>query len=200
MATTPWTEEETEKAKALWRAGATAAAIAEQLGRTKNSVIGRMHRLGLGNHPVIDTETGLLRSRGQVRSHRRDVNVTKKKVKKAKEAAAKRAAERRAAAAAVKPKPKPDPNHAKTQKLRRMFGLPRTGVTHAYVPGGEIEMPVPPGFRGVTLIDLEPNQCRYPVGEGRDITFCGQRTYDGCQYCPKCYPVCCYWDGPHARR
>jgi len=38
--------------------------------------------------------------------------------------------------------------------------------------------------RGLTLLELEPSDCRYPAGEGPDITFCGQIIADGSSYCP----------------
>lgn len=46
----PWTEEQNELLKRLWAAGASAGQIAAQpefAGRTRNAVIGRLHRLGL---------------------------------------------------------------------------------------------------------------------------------------------------------
>lgn len=42
--------------------------------------------------------------------------------------------------------------------------------------------------RGLSLVDLEPGDCRYPSGEGADITFCGHPSMDGRSYC-----------APHAR-
>jgi GcrA cell cycle regulator len=41
---------------------------------------------------------------------------------------------------------------------------------------------------GVTLLDLQPDTCRYPAGEGSDITFCGHPALAGRSYC-----------APHAR-
>ncbi len=41
--------------------------------------------------------------------------------------------------------------------------------------------------RGISLLDLEPGDCRYPDGEGSEITFCGHPSLAGRSYC-----------GPHA--
>ena len=41
--------------------------------------------------------------------------------------------------------------------------------------------------RHLSLIELEPGDCRYPYGgdeEGEDITFCGHRQRAGSSYCP----------------
>lgn len=192
MAVGPWTEEETNRAADMWRQGITAKEIAKVVGRTPNAVIGRMHRLGLGNQLAMDTETGRVMRRGQIRSDRRDVNPSKKKVAQAK---AKLAAEK-----AKREEEEELKRLARRAKLEALYNLPRSKPVGQSTPGFTVEMPIPKGFRGVTLIDLEPNQCRYPVGEGSDITFCGQRTNAGCSYCPECYPICCYWDGPYVRR
>ncbi len=44
-----WTAEAAEKVSALWKSGLAASLIAEELGRTRNAVIGKIHRMGLCN-------------------------------------------------------------------------------------------------------------------------------------------------------
>jgi GcrA cell cycle regulator len=44
-----WTAEAAETVSALWKSGLTASLIADELGRTRNSVIGKLHRMGLSN-------------------------------------------------------------------------------------------------------------------------------------------------------
>lgn len=43
-----WTEERVEILKTLWTAGNTAVEVSRHLGVTRNAVIGKVHRLGLG--------------------------------------------------------------------------------------------------------------------------------------------------------
>src|SRR5512139_499402 len=43
-------------------------------------------------------------------------------------------------------------------------------------------------FLGLTLVQLEPNQCRYPRGEEK-ILFCGQPTKKDSSYCPHCHDL-----------
>lgn len=42
-----WTEERTEELKLLWDGGMSANQIAKKFGVTRNSIIGKVHRLGL---------------------------------------------------------------------------------------------------------------------------------------------------------
>lgn len=42
-----WTDEETAMLTALWRKGAVSSQIAAELGRSRNQVMGKLHRLGL---------------------------------------------------------------------------------------------------------------------------------------------------------
>lgn len=42
-----WTKEQSDMLCSLWRSGATAQAIADRLGVTRNAVLGRAGRLGL---------------------------------------------------------------------------------------------------------------------------------------------------------
>ena len=43
-----WTEDRIEALKALWQAGSTAKQVSQVLGVSRNAVIGKVHRLGLG--------------------------------------------------------------------------------------------------------------------------------------------------------
>jgi GcrA cell cycle regulator len=44
--------------------------------------------------------------------------------------------------------------------------------------------------RNVSLIDLEPNDCRYPYGELGDTTYCGHPKQDGSSYCTPHHALC----------
>ena len=47
--------------------------------------------------------------------------------------------------------------------------------------------------RNVSLLDLEPNDCRYPYGDG-PMTFCGHPKQAGSQYCTPHHFLC--WERP----
>lgn len=61
-------------------------------------------------------------------------------------------------------------------------GLRLIEVNEPTTPGGlrcvEVES------RGLALLDLMPNDCRYPEGDGPAFTFCGQNKMAGSSYCP----------------
>ena len=46
-----WTEDKVKNLKKLWLKGATTAEIAKKLGLSKNSIIGKVHRLNLETRP-----------------------------------------------------------------------------------------------------------------------------------------------------
>ena len=46
-----WTDDKIKNLKKLWLKGATTAEIAKKLGLSKNSIIGKVHRLNLENRP-----------------------------------------------------------------------------------------------------------------------------------------------------
>lgn len=46
-----WTDDKVKNLKKLWLKGATTAEIAKKLGLSKNSIIGKVHRLNLENRP-----------------------------------------------------------------------------------------------------------------------------------------------------
>lgn len=70
------------------------------------------------------------------------------------------------------------------RERRAAFVAPDPAPRRAFVP--LVCADVEP--RGISLIDLEPGDCRYPDGEGDSITFCGHPSLAGRSYC-----------GPHAR-
>lgn len=51
MGTTTWTPAENDKLRELWEAGMSSAEIGRQIGKTKNSVVSRAHRIGLSSRP-----------------------------------------------------------------------------------------------------------------------------------------------------
>ena len=56
-------------------------------------------------------------------------------------------------------------------------------------PSVSVEMPTPSRHRGIGLLDLEPHHCRFPTGQGAEITFCGQPKLHGYSWCGPCKDV-----------
>jgi GcrA cell cycle regulator len=154
-----WTPEEDAMLAALIGQGKTAAFMAEELGRTRNSVIGRAHRNNL-------------QFKGQLR---RKSTATK--------------AEPIAPPVARPVKLNLHAGNIMGEKLSRAQDPEFKHVTPAVsiVP------------RMVKLIDLEPSDCRYPIGDPKQETFgfCGHPKADGA-YC-RAHAALCY-TAPEIRR
>ena len=153
MIISTWTEERVDQLKKLHGEGYSCAQIAARLGdATRNSVIGKVHRLKL-------TPPGI--------------------VKKKREDAPRAPREKRSTA-----------NHQHTvtritlangnSNARRVF---ETTVQEYKLRCVEI---VP---RNLTLIELEPNDCRYPYGDG-PMLFCGHPKKEGSSYCVPHFWLC----------
>lgn len=52
-------------------------------------------------------------------------------------------------------------------------------------------LPLPPDCKPVHLLDATVDQCRYPIGEGRDMMFCGASVIDAtCSWCQYHWRIC----------
>jgi GcrA cell cycle regulator len=87
----------------------------------------------------------------------------------------------------VRPKSKPQPSPARLHKMRaRLIAEPRPRL-EVFERAAALKLRcvgiVP---RHLSLVDLEPDDCRYPYGgdeEGEAITFCGHPRREGSSYC-----------------
>ena len=59
----PWSDKENAELKRLWATGLSSAKIGKSMGKTKNSIIGRAHRLGLPARPspIRDAKSAAIR-------------------------------------------------------------------------------------------------------------------------------------------
>lgn len=135
---TAWTEDRIEKLKKLWADGHSASVIADRIGVSRSSVLGKVHRLKLS---------------GREEARREPV--------------------KRKAYTRVRPVPPPKPRAPKP--------VP--------VFGAQPPQPLPPEPPGVatvmSLVDLEPHHCRWPIGDPRHAGFgyCGAEKVAGVSYC-----------------
>jgi GcrA cell cycle regulator len=75
-----------------------------------------------------------------------------------------------------------------TQKINRARTQAKTGQPKFKVEKIP-ELPISAYFRGVTLLDLEPGQCRYPQGDAPTILFCGQASVPETSWCEHCSEI-----------
>jgi GcrA cell cycle regulator len=145
-----------QRLRALYDKGMSFALIAADFGGfiTRNSAIGRAHRLGIcgrgrGNHPLIEREHRLNRKKAEPRP-------------------------RGAPKPRIRLVPVNGHHNAKLRILESITTEPIAVRCAAIVP------------RNLSLIDLEPNDCRYPYGgdDGTPTVFCGHGKLEGSSYCP----------------
>ena len=151
-----WTVEMIDELKQLWAQGMTTGEIGKKLGVSKNSVVGKVHRLGLSGRP----------------------SPIKKKDNDEKPAAAPKTKPEKTT---EKPAPKekaPSPAAAPAAKP--------ASETPAPAPKVSAQPTVSPVKNGkTTLTDLDNHTCRWPIGDPKDenFHFCGRKVKIGQTYC-----------------
>ncbi len=167
-----WTDERVATLKRDWLAGQSALQIANTLGRgvTRNAVIGKLGRLGLlgirGPAIASGNRTQALKNwhAGQ-RAANPPKPAAAKPVKEPHPWAAK-------AKTAASPKAAPKPAAARPV-------LTVVGGTAAPKPApAPVIAPDQPEPRHLTLMQLGTGVCRWPIGDGAAMTFCGCATPD----------------------
>lgn len=131
-----WNEELEQNLIKLWNQGVTTAEIGRILGVTKNSVIGKSHRLNL-------------QKRESCIKYKEEIESTDKEIISENES-------------------------IKDTKVEKVSS--KSTVT----PSKEIKKE-----KLITLMDLEPGMCHWPVGDPKDedFHFCGCKTHHGRVYC-----------------
>ena len=154
-----WTDERVERLKTLWSEGLSASQIATELGAvTRNAVIGKVHRLGLSG-----------RAKPQVQPARPQ------------------------AAAPQRVKAAPSRTVAQSSNARVIAHPVSVGATalkadtlaeQVLVAAPVVEAD-PPSFERVTILNLNEQTCKWPVGDpGKpDFFFCGRKSDVGIPYC-----------------
>lgn len=188
-----WTDERVELLKKLWTEGKSASAIAKELGSvTRNAVIGKVHRLNLGNRNGPEAEA---------------------------EPAPERAPEPvpQPVAKAPEPAPEPEPEPDLTPEPEPVAPPPLMREVPAAPAGGTVVpmpnrrpllvpgQPLPPQpsaneispealanqrevekvARKLTLMELTERTCKWPIGDPAtdNFYFCGLPVVPGKPYC-----------------
>lgn len=153
-----WTDEMVDRLRAMWAEGLTTGEIGKRLGVSKNSIVGKVHRLGLSGRPSP--------------------------IKKKEDAATDSAPTAEPKASKEKPAKELKPHKNKTEKsvpepaakidIKTMEreSEPQTAAAHTH--GGK-----------TMLTDLDNHTCRWPLGDPKDenFHFCGRKVRIGQTYC-----------------
>ena len=167
-----WTDKMVEDLKIMWKQGLTTGEIGKRLGVSKNSIVGKVHRLQLDARPspikkkdeISDEKTQeQTTALADEKAPAKDKEDNKSAVK------AKPAAKSAAPAAETKAEPAP----AKIVKA-----LEKTFVSKPAAPAKT--------YNGnAKLTDLDNHTCRWPIGDPKDenFHFCGRKIRMGQTYC-----------------
>lgn len=180
-----WTRERVDTLETMWRAGHSAATIAERLGCSRNAVIGKVHRLGLADQDRSRAVRRTARRPGTSRraAFRRRKTPSSQDHPRAAHVQGSAPAPVITASAGQAGETSPAPSSAPPRALARLDTpaaptcSPRPGppaVSVVSLPHGGAG-PVP---GGVSLSDLKAGQCRYALDARDDVTwlFCGAAT------------------------
>lgn len=163
-----WTEERIEILKRLWAEGLSGEAIAAQLGGvSRNSVIAKIHRLGVSGRAKPAGVGG--------RSGPRRRKSTAKAPPKPKPA--KREPWVKVPSATTSPAP------PRAATVERNSAIRRNSTPRYLQAGVEIERPEP---KNLTLLSLKDNTCKFSTGgeSAKDgYLFCGAPTFEYRPYC-----------------
>ncbi len=133
-----WSAEHVDTLRQLWLEGHSARVIGDRLGRTRNSVIGRVHRLNLAKRVTT-------------------VNA---------------------------PRKKPTPKAYNPGAFRKSRAKPAEMRVVPVKPPRPQEVP-PPEARMISLMDLTPFTCKWPIGHPGEpgFAFCGAVPFPNRVYC-----------------
>lgn len=150
-----WTEQMVEDLRTMWKQGLTTAEIGKRLNVTKNSIVGKVHRLGLSGRP----------------------SPIKKKNEEAVSAESQKTAEAAQSASAKKE------DVASQKKENAKIENSVVHEVKAPVQSAPKFDPAKKGM--MSLMDLDNHTCRWPLGDPKDenFHFCGRKVKIGQTYC-----------------
>lgn len=151
-----WTDEMVDQLREMWKQGLTTGEIGKRLGVSKNSIVGKVHRLGLSGRPSPIKK----KEDSEPKTEKKEITETTVKA----------------------PKPKVEKNvevKAPKQEKKQEKEIIVDEKT-------EISAPVSHHHNGKTsLTDLDNHTCRWPIGDPKDenFHFCGRKVRIGQTYC-----------------
>lgn len=176
----PWTDEMVESLKKMWDEGLSTGEIGRRLGVSKNSIVGKVHRLQLvarpspikkkDGTPVIKTKS---QTKEKNKTTKKDTATASEKKEEKKPATPK---------VEVKPVENTQPENKQIQikvptKEKNIDSFINVSIPVSHTPKK-------PGDK-VTVTDLDNHTCRWPIGDPKDenFHFCGVNVRIGQTYC-----------------
>jgi len=176
----PWTEEMVESLKKMWDEGLSTGEIGRRLGVSKNSIVGKVHRLQLVARPSpIKKKDGtpVIKTKSQTKEKNK---TTKKDTTTASE----KKEEKKPTTPKVEVKPVENTQPENKQIHVKVPTKDKNIDSFINVSIPVSHTPKKPGDK-VTVTDLDNHTCRWPIGDPKDenFHFCGANVRIGQTYC-----------------
>ncbi len=183
-----WTDEMVEELKRLWAEGVTTGEIGRRLNISKNSIVGKVHRLGLSGRPSPIKKKS-------------DSEKSEKPAKPAKTAKEKKVAPKVAKEPKSEPKKAPvkeasiavKETEAKPVEIKKPLTQEVKPLVSNVSEEDDIKLAKTLNMAAKTtsktgnlsLVELDNHTCRWPIGDPKDenFHFCGKKIRLGQTYC-----------------
>lgn len=181
-----WTDEIVEDLRKMWSEGLTTGEIAKRLNVSKNSIVGKVHRLGLSGRPspikkkVLEEDVAPVAVIEKEAKHtKKEKNEALKTVESIVETIKEPAKKEQKTGTKVESK---EPKSAK--ELRSDKEQEREKDKENFHAKKEVIFEIPKDGV-VKLVDLNTHTCRWPIGDPKDekFHFCGKKVKIGQTYC-----------------
>ena len=165
-----WTDQMVEDLRTMWKQGLTTAEIGKKLGVSKNSIVGKVHRLGLSGRP-----SPIKKKDGDEEHAADNKPALKDKAPRAEKESPKAVSE-----PAVKEEAKTAKPSVVTAEKNSEKKESRKEETKECFKS-DLEK----SAKAVSLMVLDNHTCRWPLGDPKDdnFHFCGKKVKIGQTYC-----------------
>ena len=180
-----WTDQMVEDLKRMWKEGYTTGEIGKKLGVTKNSIVGKVHRLGLSGRPSPIKKKPEAGRSAPSKSPAATPKPAEKKAAPSTHPTADSLASKAQPSPQPAPSAKPQTSGSATshpsntfapsfKEKNDFFFSPRIEPSHHISPSGY-----------TSLTSLDNHTCRWPIGDPKDenFHFCGKKVRLGQTYC-----------------
>ena len=177
----PWTDEMVETLKKMWNEGLSTGEIGKRLGVSKNSIVGKVHRLQLTARPSP------IKKKNSEEAVSTPPKVKEKKINKTETSESENkektcSQDITASKDSKKIKNKVAPKAENNTSLEKATPKESEAFLNISIP--VINTPKKPGDK-ITVTDLDNHTCRWPIGDPKDenFHFCGAPIRIGQTYC-----------------
>ena len=177
-----WTDEMVAELKRLWAEGVTTGEIGRRLNISKNSIVGKVHRLGLSGRPSP------IKKKGDEEPIKRNSSKSKSQPKKKEETSSKK--DQKAEQSQQKNVTKTKPENKSDKKVEAKHSLKTSSPTDEeadikLAQSLNLTESKNKNSEFLHLTDLDNHTCRWPIGDPKDenFHFCGKKVKMGQTYC-----------------